>query len=269
MNRKLRDYAFNKYSQFGEDGIIEKIFDEIGTTSRVCVEFGAWDGLHLSNTAKLWTTGWKAILIEGHKRRFAALVKNVARYDVTCINAYVGHQPADCLDALLASHNISAPLDLLSIDIDGDDYYVLQSLRGIRPRVVLCEYNPSVPAEVDLCGGPGDRFGASVTALVRVAGEKGYRLVAVTDTNCVFVRQEEFGQFATYETDLGRIKVDSHLVYLMTNYAGDYVASAPGPFGVAFPYRGELSGPHCRIRPQCAFLVPLVRLRRRLRSLLG
>lgn len=269
MKQKLSDFAFNKYSQFGEDGIIERILGEIGTTSRLCVEFGAWDGFHLSNTANLWTNGWRAVLIEGDRRRFGTLVKNVAGYDVTCINTYVGHQPADCLDSILARHGVSAPIDLLSIDIDGDDYYVLQSLRATRPRLILCEYNPTVPAELDLCGGPGDRFGASVTALVRTAAERGYRLIAVTDTNCFFVQQEDFGRFAGYETELGRIKIDSHLVYLMTNYTGDYVASGPGAFGLGFPYRGSLSGPHLRIRPRAALMAPLTRLRRRLRSLVG
>ena len=67
--KRLSEHASNTYSQFGEDGIIEKIFQIIGVNSKVCIEFGAWDGFYLSNTANLWTNGWKGILIEAEQRK--------------------------------------------------------------------------------------------------------------------------------------------------------------------------------------------------------
>jgi hypothetical protein len=265
---KLREFASNTYSQYGEDGIIKKIFEEVGTTSRLCVEFGAWDGFYLSNTAALWTNGWKAILIEGDRERFASLVGKVAAYPVVCVNAYVGHEDGDDLATILANHQISQPIDLLSIDIDGDEYYILKNLRSLRPRVIVCEYNPTIPAGLDLFPDPHNQFGASAAALVRLARERGYGLVAMTDTNCFFVQEQDLPALAHFETRLEEIKLDTHLTYLMTSYRGDYIASGKAPYGLAYPYTGVLHGPHEPVRLSTRFLRPFALLLRRLKAFL-
>src|SRR5208283_2047561 len=88
--QKLIDFASNVYSQNGEDGIVEKIFSIIGPNSKVCVEFGAWDGFHLSNSANLWSKkGWQGVLIELNADRFKELVENTKQFDCRCINARV------------------------------------------------------------------------------------------------------------------------------------------------------------------------------------
>ena len=68
MKPRLSDFAHDLHSQAGEDGILQAIFDRSGVRSRVCIEFGAWDGLHLSNTAQFWRNGWPGILIEAASR---------------------------------------------------------------------------------------------------------------------------------------------------------------------------------------------------------
>ena len=141
---RLVDFSSNVYSQFGEDGVIRKIFEIIGIKSKVCVEFGAWDGFHLSNTANLWTKSWKGVLIEGNKKRFRCLVENVKAYDCICIQSFVDSKGESSLESLLVMHGITTTIDLLSIDIDGNDYYIFESLREIRPRVIICEYNPTI-----------------------------------------------------------------------------------------------------------------------------
>ena len=85
--KKLSDFGHNVHSQFGEDGIIEKVFQILGTTSKRCIEFGAWDGFHLSNTANLWTKGWAGVLIEANSAKYRELVKNVQPYNCRCILA--------------------------------------------------------------------------------------------------------------------------------------------------------------------------------------
>lgn len=267
--KKLSDYGYNKYSQFGEDGIIDRIFHEIRPASRLCVEFGAWDGLHLSNTANLWTNGWKAVLIEGLKSRYEALVRNVAGHDVLCVNAFVGHQAHDSLEAILASHRVSEPIDLLSVDIDGDDYYIIGSLGALRPRVIICEYNPTIPAHIDLFAEPGSGFGCSLAALERVARVHGYHLVAVTDTNGFFVQEREAHHFGGYERRSSELRIDRHLVYLMTGYGGDYVASGVGPYGCARPCAATLYGPHHRVGSASPFRAGAARLLRRIKALVG
>jgi Methyltransferase FkbM domain len=243
---KLSEYGFNKYSQFGEDGIIKKIFEIIGTTSKTCIEFGAWDGYHFSNTALLWSLqGWKAILIECEEERFGALEKNVKNFDCLAVHARIGIAKNDSLDTLLKNYLIEDQIDLLSIDIDGDDYYIFQSLNNLRPRVVICEYNPTLPALLDIYPEHDNYIGCSAAALVRIAQEKGYRLVALTDTNCFFVLEEEFEKFKNFETSLKEIKTDFYLKYIMSSYAGEYLVVGDWektPYGMSKPYSKRMNG---------------------------
>ena len=255
--KKLIDYCSNVYSQFGEDGIVEKIFEIIGAETKLCVEFGAWDGFHMANTANLWTQSWKGVLIEGNKRRYKRLLKNVSEYDCICICAFVQSSGDSTLEALLDKEGITEQIDLLSIDIDGNDYYIFESLKTIRPRVVICEHNPTIPAEIDLVAEEGNYFGCSVSALKRVGEEKGYKLIAVTETNSFFVLKEYEQLFEEYETRLKKIKNDRYITYFITSYSGEYVLSKTElAYGASFPYKGKLNGPHTRIKFHSTLLRP-------------
>ncbi len=257
--KTLTDFASNAYSQFGEDGIIEKIFEIIGPQSKLCVEFGAWDGFHLSNTANLWTKGWRGILIEGNKKRFECLKNNVRNYSCVCINAYVELNGNNSLEALLKAHSISEQIDLLSIDIDGNDYYIYESLKEIRPRVVICEYNPTIPAHIELLAEYNNYFGCSVASLNNLAIKKDYALVAITQTNCIFVLKELEALFQEFETRLKYIKNDNYVRYLITSYSGDYVLSKGElAYGVSFPYKGKLIGDFSVVKFSCRILRPLL-----------
>jgi hypothetical protein len=265
----LADYAFNKYSQFGEDGIIQKIFEIIGTESKVCVEFGAWDGFHFANTANLWTQGWYGILIECDPLKFTQLMQNTAAYNCLCFRAKVAAFGANTLEGILAREGVDAQIDLLSIDIDGDDYYILQSITNIRPRLIICEYNPTIPAHMELVPEPGGYFGCSAASLVRLAATKGYSLVALTETNCFFVPQDLVGKFKEFETNLERLAIKKHLTYLMTGYNGNYIASREPTYGLNVPSDEKFSGtyyafPQVR-RPFATFRQMVARIRDKLR----
>lgn len=242
----LKDYAYNIYSQYGEDGIIQKIFETIGTQSKVCIEFGAWDGFWLSNTANLWVNhGWKGILIESEKSKFTLLVKNTRPYRCVPIHAFVGTENHNSLEAILKSHNIHDQIDLLSIDIDGDDYYVLESLQILRPRIIICEYNPTIPATCDVYGEKNNYIGASVAALKRIAEKKSYSLIAITDTNCFFVRNDEIHKFDMFECSLEKINCKKYLKYIITNYAGEYAIIGDWdktPYGISTSYKNTIHG---------------------------
>lgn len=247
---KLSDMSYDKYSQFGEDGIINEIFRIIGTTSRVCVEFGAWDGFHLSNTANLWTSGWRGILIEADPGKFKQLAERTARYDCECICARVLPAGANTIEEILRRKGVTSEVDLMSIDIDGDDYHIFASLGSLRPRVMVCEYNPTIPAEMDLVPALGNYFGCSASALVRLAAVKGYSLVALTDTNCLFVRSEYAALFAAYDTSLELLKITKYLTYLMSGYDGRYVASGSPVYGCTEPSGQRFVGKYFAIPRQ-------------------
>ena len=186
-------------SQWGEDGLIKHIFEVIGTRNSWCVEFGAWDGKHLSNT---WTLlenhQWRGVLIEGDGERAGRLGAAYTHPDRHhFIHAFVGWEGPNRLDALLQRTEIPTDFDLLSIDVDGVDWHIFNGMTAYRPRVVVVEYNPSIPNSVSFVQAAiGDASqGASLRALRDMAQGKGYALIFTTETNAVFVRAEDYARF--------------------------------------------------------------------------
>lgn len=245
----LTRHGANVYSQDGEDGILAHIFETIGVRSHICVEFGAWDGFYLSNTANLWTKGWRGILIEANEERFVDLQRNIAAHNVKAIQGFVRHEGEDTLERILRREGITETPDLVAIDIDGDDYHIFASLNELRPRVIICEYNPTVPPHMDLVAEPGNYFGASALAMVRLAEKKGYALVACTETNLIFVQQEYFDLFREYDTNLESIFVPRHLVNLITGFGGDYLLSREPPYGFTTPTKQAIRGEFYAVPP--------------------
>lgn len=221
-SKPLARFARNVVSQFGEDGIIEEIFARIGDGATYCVEFGAWDGKHLSNTWNLWhNLGWSAVLIEGHEERFETLRQETHAFPkVTAVNVYVAASGEHNLDRILSDCGAPSNFDLLSIDIDGDDYYVFESLRNFLPRLVILEFNPTIPPELDIVQSPGEYFGASARAMVRLAETKGYTLACMTETNCFFVNNSEFRLLGVEQPTLESVFPRNNLTYVINTYDG-------------------------------------------------
>ncbi|MDQ6630469.1 MAG: hypothetical protein M3Y82_01785 [Verrucomicrobiota bacterium] len=209
---RLLEYAKNIYSQTGEDGVLSKILDMLGTRDRWCVEFGAWDGQHLSNTFSLiQNSGYSGVLIEGSRKRYEDLLKRFgSNSKVIALNSFVGFKSDDGLDKLLVDTPIPKDFDLLSIDIDGNDYHVWDAVSSYFPKVVCVEFNPSIPTEVDFIQ-VADRDvsqGASLLAFVRLGTRKGYELVAVTSFNAIFVRSEYFSLFGITDNSPRTLRED-------------------------------------------------------------
>lgn len=242
---KLSDSACNEYSQFGEDGIIREILSICGNGAKTCVEFGAWDGVHYSNTANLWKNGWKAVLVEGDASRFKELA--AVAPDCLCIHAMVTISGKNSIDQLLSTVEIGH-IDLMSIDVDGDDYHIFKSML-MRPRIVICEYNPTIPIGMEVVGEPGEKIGASATALEVMARDKGYYPVAMTETNCFFVRACDAPLFSRYETSMEKMFDPKHLTHLISAYDGTFLLSRTPTYGLADwnenrLSKGELRGRH-------------------------
>lgn len=198
--KKLNKYEFKAYSQGGEDGIIQEIFRRIGTTNQYFVEFGVGVGLE-NNTAFLLTLGWQGLWLEGSeqyckriKEKFTDLLNN---RQLTLINNFVD---ADNIESLFKQGNVPEELDLLSIDIDGNDYWIWKAINQYRPRVVIMEYNAVYPPQVSwtIQYNPNHRWdyssymGASLLALEKLGTYKGYKLVgcSFTGVNAFFVRDD-------------------------------------------------------------------------------
>jgi hypothetical protein len=175
------------YSQNGEDGVLEAIFETIGVTNRFFVEFGCEDAREC-NTAFLLEQGWQGLLMDGGgiSRNPRAVVH---KEFITAEN----------IQPLFRKYGVPEAFDLLSIDIDGNDYWVWRAI-AYRPRVVVIEYNAHPPPHERkaIIYDPGfrwngsDYFGASLRAMKELGDEKGYRLVYCerTGANAFFVATE-------------------------------------------------------------------------------
>lgn len=124
--RALLAHAGNITSQSGEDGILLHVLNRLRVCDHWCVEFGAWDGKHLSNTFNLVAAeNYRGVLIEQDSRKFEQLTSQYQYRDrIIAINACVGFSPNDGLDVLIKPLPVPHEFDLLSIDIDGNDYHV-------------------------------------------------------------------------------------------------------------------------------------------------
>ncbi|KAA1425591.1 FkbM family methyltransferase [Nocardioides antri] len=209
----LQDARRDVTSQFGEDGIIEKIFEIVPPANRWCVEYGAWDGVYLSNTYHLvHDLGWNGVLIEGDPAKFAELETNCAGLaNAHPVQAVVGFDNGvDALDDVLAGTDCPHAPDLASIDVDGADYFLWQSMKAYRPRVVVIEFNPTVPNDVVFVQ---DRDlavhqGASLAAMVELGKRKRYELVAVTNCNAFFVDEPLFPAFGIEDNSIDAMRAN-------------------------------------------------------------
>jgi hypothetical protein len=186
-------------SQCGEDGLIERIFEIIGEGDRWCVEFGAFDGKTLSNTYNLiHNRAWSGVLIEADRRKFRRLQETYAgNPNATLLHKFVEFDGANTLDRILATTQIPRSFSFLSIDIDGNDYHVWKSVEVYQPRVIVIEFNPTIPTDIEFVQAKDMAVnqGVSLLALVKLGRAKGYELVATTKWNAFFVRNELFEKF--------------------------------------------------------------------------
>jgi len=196
--RSLLPSGYKVYSQNDEDGIIKEIFERIGTTNRVFVEFGVGDGLE-NNTLALLYEEWKGLWIDASetavnmiKDNFKSTIKSGS---LKIVHSFVTQYN---INKLIEENIDFEEIDLLSIDIDGNDYYVLSSINCINPRVIVIEYNSKFPSHVSYCMAYDeshvysldDGFGASLKFLEE--NIHGYSLVGcnITGVNAFFVRKD-------------------------------------------------------------------------------
>jgi hypothetical protein len=200
----LAGHELKVFSQNGEDGVLAEIFARIGTGSRWFVEFGIGAGLEGNSVVLADVHGWQGLFIEGSDELHARLAYKYAGFPkVVTRHARV---TAENLDELMDGAGVPQLFDLLSIDVDGNDYWIWQGLSAHRPRVVVCEYNGFIdptrpltqPYAPDAAWDGSDYFGASLAALAELGRTKGYRLVHadLTGTNSFFVADEYANRFA-------------------------------------------------------------------------
>lgn len=199
-NKRLNKSERQVFSQNGEDGIIQEIFNRIGTTNKYFIEFGVTDGLE-SNSLNLLYKQWQGLWIEGNAEdtkkiniRFSDFIKEGK---IAVKNNFI---TAENIESIFKSANVPAEPDLLSVDIDYNTYHIWDAITNYKPRVVVIEYNSNFPPDThfvvrynaERMWDGTSYFGASLLALEQLGKAKGYNLVGCvfTGTNAFFVRED-------------------------------------------------------------------------------
>lgn len=207
----LASFKDNQHSEHGEDGIIEKVFSILKPQNKWVCEFGAHDPEIISNTWRLiQKEKWNAVLIEADDVYFNKLNNYYAQNDrVHTLHTKVSFEGDERLDIILKQTPIPQDMDLMVIDIDGNDYHVWDALKEYAPKVLMIEFNASIPTEVAFIQ-PADlnvNQGNSLHAVDELAKSKGYRLIAVTSWNAIFVQHAYFNLFFHTEPHLSSMYV--------------------------------------------------------------
>lgn len=235
---KLTDYASNVYSQFGEDGIIEHIFEHV-ENRKFCVEFGASDDFDCSNVANLHRNKlWDALVIEVDPVRAETLTKKAGGGHCQVLCREVKPSGPDSIDQILGKQTV----DLMSIDIDGNDIHVWRQMKTTTPRVICIEFNPTIPPHISVHQEYDPTpmgFGASLRALIDVGLQKGYTFIGATEINAFFVRDRFAIPFLELERNPEALFPIDKYTFLVTDFLGSAVAvGARNPWGIHLPYEG-------------------------------
>jgi hypothetical protein len=202
--RVLAPYGYVAYSMADQDGILQEIFKRIGATNRQLVEFGCGDGLE-NNTVYLVMLGWKAFWMDGGGAQTASVrEKHASRIASGQLQVRQTFITRENINELIGSSGLGPEIDLLVIDLDGNDYYIWEALTAVNPRVVVIEYNATFrpPHKVvqeykaDHVWDSTNYFGSSLAALEEMGRKKGYCLVGCnyTGIDAFFVRQDLVGE---------------------------------------------------------------------------
>jgi hypothetical protein len=206
----LSEYGFSCYSQTDEDGILLYIFSVVGATNRSCVEICAGDGIQCNTANLIVNHGWSGLLIDGERENVERGTRFYAKSPRTCIyppmflHAWITR---GTVNDLLVNSGFSGEIDLLSLDLDGVDYWIWEAMTVVKPRVVVVEYQDilgperswTVPYADDFVAGRHSMTnampnfaGASLRAFVNLARHKGYRLIGVNQYgfNAFFARDD-------------------------------------------------------------------------------
>jgi len=202
-SKQLQDYEFKVFSQWGEDGILQRLIECLEIKNHTFIEFGVEDFYESNCRYLMVNNNWAGFVLDGSRSNINRLRNSYFYWkyqlDTACSFITRGN-----INRLLASSGFDRDLGILSIDIDGVDYHVFEAITEFNPRIVILEYNAVFGSERKITVPYADDFrrtkshysnlyfGASLAALTHLANRKGYTLVGTTSAgvNAFFVRND-------------------------------------------------------------------------------
>lgn len=202
----LSEVEFRGFSQWGEDGILNWLVDKIPGISHSFIEFGVENYQESNTRLLLWLRNWRGVVIDGSEKNIEDIRKQDVswRFDLQSICAFIDR---DNINKLINSTGLQGEIGILSVDIDGNDYWVWDAINVVKPAIVVCEYN-AVFGDLHALTIPYDPtfyvtrahysnlyFGASIQAVIEIGKRKGYQLVGTNSNGCnaFFVRDDYAG----------------------------------------------------------------------------
>jgi len=199
--KRINDYEFKIFSQFGEDGLINYLINNLNITSKKFVEFGVENYEEANTRFLLENNGWTGLIFDSSKENLD-YIKNQNyywKYDLTASCEFITKEN---INSLIAKNNFNGEIGLLSIDVDGNDYWIWKSIEAINPNIVIIEFNARLGIDKSITVPYKEGFnrreehysniyyGASLTALYKLGISKGYELVCTNknSNNAFFVK---------------------------------------------------------------------------------
>jgi hypothetical protein len=217
-HRPLRDAEFKVTSQWGDDGIIQYLIANVAIESDSFVEFGVESYAEANTRFLLANDNWRGLVMDGSAAYMAALrdTELYWRHDLTAVEAFITR---DNINGLISAAGFGGPLGILSVDIDGNDYWVWEAIDVVDPSIVIVEYNSVFGARraVTVPYAPEFRrseahssnlyWGASVRALCLLAERKGYVFVGCNSNgnNAYFVKRGLAGNLRVLTPERGYV----------------------------------------------------------------
>ncbi|CAD72673.1 MAG TPA: hypothetical protein DDX19_22655 [Rhodopirellula baltica] len=217
----LAKAEFKVFSQYGDDGIIQHLIHHINLPRRhqVFVEFGVEDYQESNTRFLLVNDNWRGLIIDGSEVNMNSVQNSDLhwKYDLTAIAMFINR---DNINDIIKNAGISGPIGILSVDIDGNDYWVWESIDVVDPTIVIAEFNsvfgdertitiPYDPSFVrQQANDPHLYYGASLAALCHLAQSKGYAFIGcnTAGNNCYFVKRDRLGKIKELSVKEGYVE---------------------------------------------------------------
>lgn len=200
--KDLSEVEFKVFSQNGEDGIIQYILNKINIpeNNKIFIEFGVGDYYESNTRFLLRSNHWKGMVIEGSEKEVQRIKKhpNFWQYDLKIYRSFITTKNINTIISdYLETKNVQSDIGLLSIDIDGNDYWILKAIK-IKPIIIICEYNVGAPNnyiqpyDENFVWDKKSAAGSSIEAIIELATSKGYKFIGCNSSkvNCFFVRND-------------------------------------------------------------------------------
>jgi len=210
--KSLAEAEFKVFSQFGDDGIIQYLVRSVGPVPATFIEFGVEDYRESNTRLLLVKDNWRGLVMDGSRKNIEALkCEDICwRHDLKAVHAFVD---SSNVNSLFRENGFSGELGLLSIDVDGNDYWIWEAIDSVEPVIVVAEYNalfgarravtiPYVPRfRRDQAHYSNLFWGCSLKALTGLAQRKGYAFVGCNSAgnNAYFVKRERLGPLSGLE----------------------------------------------------------------------